>query len=46
MKKLIITVFKLMWNIFKHVLLLPMYCSMPDKYSGTTYDDWLNKNKL
>ena len=35
--------FKFLLNILKHVLLLPLYCSMPDKYSGTMYNEWLEK---
>ena len=31
-------------NILKHIILLPLYCSMPDKYSGVTYEEWLNGN--
>ena len=38
-------VLKFIWNIVKHVFLLPMYCSMPDKYSGKTYSEWLNNDK-
>ena len=39
-------VVKFIWNIFKHVLLLPFYCAMPDKYGGVGYDEWLDKNDL
>ena len=35
--------FKFLWNILKHVLLLPFYCSLPDKYSGVTYEEWLGE---
>lgn len=38
-------IFKLLWNIIKHVFLLPMYCSSPDKYSGKTYDEWLEETE-
>ena len=38
-------VIKFVLNILKHVLLLPFYCSMPDKYSGVTYNEWLDKDK-
>ena len=31
-------------NMFKHIFLLFLYCSMPDKYSGITYNEWLNDN--
>ena len=37
---------KFFWNIVKHVFLLPYYCSMPDKYDGKSYVDWLKENKL
>ena len=46
MKKFLIKTTKIIWNVLKHILLLPMYCSMSDKYSGTTYDEWLKNNKL
>ena len=36
-------VLNFIWNILKHVILFPLYCSMPDKYSGVTYEEWLNK---
>lgn len=29
-------------NIIKHIILLPLYCSMPDKYSGVSYNEWLS----
>jgi len=31
--------------MLKHILLLPLYCSMPDKYSGVSYSEWLGENK-
>ena len=37
-------IIKFIWNIAKHVFLLPFYCSLPDKYSGVTYTEWLNNN--
>lgn len=24
----------------KDIILLPLYCSLPDKYNGTKYDEW------
>ena len=39
-------IFKFIWKIIKHIFLLPFYCSMPDKYNGVDYDEWLDKNKL
>lgn len=39
---------KFLLNIVKHIFLFTMYCSMPDKYSGVTYSEWLqedNKNE-
>lgn len=45
MTKFIICILKFLWNILKHVFLLPFYCSMPDKYSGVTYDEWLKNEK-
>ena len=44
MKNFLLKVLKLLWNILKHIFLLPLYCSMPDKYSGITYTEWLNKS--
>ena len=38
-------IFKFLFNILKHIFLLPFYCSFPDKYSGITYNEWLNKDK-
>jgi len=35
---------KFLWKIIKLILLLPLYCSMPDKYRGVTYDEWLKKD--
>lgn len=46
MKKFLIKTIKFIWNIIKHVFLLPLYCSFPDKYNGTMYDEWLKKNNL
>ena len=40
--KILLSVLKFLWNIIKHMFLLSFYCSMPDKYSGVTYDEWLN----
>ena len=39
MKKNLKIIFKFLWNILKHILLLPTYCSLPDKYNGTTYGE-------
>ncbi len=33
---------KTILSIMKHIILFPLYCSMPDKYSGVTYDEWLH----
>ena len=38
LKKILIFI----WKIFKHVFLLPLYCSLPDKYNGITYNELLN----
>ena len=46
MKNFVITILKFIWKILRHIFLLPMYCSFPDKYNGVTYDEWLDKNKL
>jgi len=43
-KNIIKKILKLIWNIAKHFFLLPMYCSLPDKYNGTTYEEWIQKN--
>lgn len=40
---IICKIIKFLWRILRHVILFPMYCSMPDKYSGVTYQDWLNE---
>ena len=40
----ILVIIKFIWNIVKHVFLLPLYCSLPDKYGGITYTEWLNDN--
>ena len=37
-------IIKFIWNIVKHIFLLPFYCSLPDKYNGLTYNDWLDGN--
>ena len=37
-------ILKWLWKILKHILLLPQYCSMPDKYNGVTYNEWLGEN--
>ena len=34
-----------MWNILKQVILFPFYCSLPDKYSGVSYEEWLGEKK-
>ena len=41
MKKFLLS----LWKIVRHVFLFPMYCSMPDKYSGVTYKEWLGEDK-
>ena len=33
------------WNILKHIILLPFYCSLPNKYSGISYEEWLGDKK-
>ena len=38
-------VLKFIWNLVNHILLLPLYCSMPDKYNGVTYSEWLNSGE-
>ena len=40
-KKVIKVLFKIISTIFKYVIMFPIYCSMPDKYSGKTFDEWL-----
>lgn len=32
-------------NILKHIILFPLYCSMPNKYSGESYEEWLGEKK-
>ena len=34
-----------LWNILKHVILLPFYCSLPHKYNGVSYEEWLGEKK-
>ena len=34
-----------LWNMLKHIILFPLYCSFPDKYSGVSYEEWLGENK-
>lgn len=36
-----IKVLKFTCSIVKHIILFPIYCSMPDKYDGITYEEWL-----
>ena len=43
--KILWIVVKFIFNIVKHVILLPLYCSMSDKYNGTTYEEWLDGKK-
>ena len=47
MKKLCIKIFKILIKILietiKFIIMLPIYCMMPDKYNGIDYDDWLKK---
>ena len=38
-------IIKFILNITKHVFLFSLYCYMPDKYSGVTYDEWLGETK-
>ena len=33
------------WNILKHIILFPLYCSLPDKYNGVSYEEWLGEKK-
>lgn len=41
--------FKWLWHVIKWLLLMPIYCSMPDKYNGVMPDEWIDgkgvKNK-
>ena len=30
-------------NILKHIFLFTFYCSLPNKYSGETYEEWLGE---
>lgn len=38
-------ILKFILNVLKHILLFFLYCSSPNKYSGETYEEWLNKGK-
>lgn len=29
--------------LYKLVILMPLYCMMPDKYSGIMFDEWASK---
>ena len=46
MKKNFIKIIKFIWKIVKHIFLLPLYCSLPNKYDGTMYDEWIDENKV
>lgn len=41
MKKVGLKIIKFIFNIIKYIFLFSLYCSMPDKYNGTSYEDWL-----
>ncbi|MBR1619521.1 hypothetical protein IJ674_06470 [bacterium] len=37
---------KILSVLYKLVILMPLYCMMPDKYSGIMFDEWvLKQNK-
>lgn len=42
-KKIIIFLFKVIKSVLKFIILFPIYCMMPDKYSGVDYDEWSKK---
>ena len=45
-KKFLKILLKIIKAIFKFVFLFPIYCSMPDKYDGITFEEWLKKQNL
>ena len=46
MKTFLTKILKFIWEIVKHIFLFPLYCSLPNKYNGTMYDEWLDENKV
>lgn len=39
MKKVI----KFILKIIKHIFMFSLYCSLPHKYDGISYEEWLEK---
>ncbi len=43
-KQKIIKILKnLLYALYKLVILMPLYCMLPDKYSGVMFDEWVEK---
>ena len=34
---------KILSVLYKLVILMPLYCMMPDKYSGIMFEEWVSK---
>ena len=35
--------FKFVLNLIKKLLLLPLYCMLPNQYSGESFEEWLGE---
>ena len=35
---------KILYILYKLIILMPLYCMLPDKYSGVMFDEWLEKH--
>ncbi len=43
-KDKIINILKnILFFLYKLVILMPLYCMLPDKYSGVMFDEWVEK---
>lgn len=43
-KEKIIKILKsILYFLYKLVILLPLYCMLPDKYSGVMFDEWVER---
>jgi hypothetical protein len=35
---------KILYIFYKFAILMPLYCTLPDKYSGVMFEEWVEKN--
>ncbi len=42
-KQILKTLKSILYILYKLIILMPLYCMLPDKYSGIMFDEWIEK---